>query len=108
MSKPHETITPALEARLRRLAKKKGFVLRKSRRRLSKDNLGGYRLDGPGNTCFDGEDFSLEPDHVQMWLELPAGVLMEEWKDAMFFRQLEEGKFDHLLGRPQSGERLGP
>jgi hypothetical protein len=65
-----EEITPAVDARLRRLARKHGHVLRRSRwRRDTIDNLGGYMIVEPmQNLCVAGERFVLEPSYVEAWL----------------------------------------
>ncbi len=57
------------ERRLRKLAQKQGFVLRKSRVQLSGDNLGGYMIVDPDtNAVVAGERFDLDLDTVEAWL----------------------------------------
>jgi hypothetical protein len=65
-----EEITRPVDSRLRRLARKKGYALRRSRwRRDSIDNLGGYMIVEPmRNLCVAGERFDLAPSFVETWL----------------------------------------
>lgn len=63
------TITPATDSRLRRLARKKGYVLRKSRRYHPLNNLGGYAIFDPqSNLCVAGYHYDLDPSFVESWL----------------------------------------
>lgn len=56
------------DARLRRLARRYGYALHRSRRGFSLDNLGGYRIVDPeGNACVAGARFDLEPADVEDW-----------------------------------------
>jgi hypothetical protein len=66
----NEEITPSVDGRLRRLARRKGYILRRSRwRRYSIDNLGGYMIVDPDtNSCVAGERYDLEPSYVEAWL----------------------------------------
>jgi hypothetical protein len=65
-----DEITPAVDSRLRRLARKKGYSLHRSRwRRDSIDNLGGYMIVDPMlNLCVAGERYDLAPSYVEDWL----------------------------------------
>ncbi|MCA3712715.1 MAG: hypothetical protein IM658_05475 [Phenylobacterium sp.] len=57
-----------IDARLRRIARRHGYVLRRSRRGFSLDNLGGYRIVDPYlNACVAGARFDLEPADVEDW-----------------------------------------
>lgn len=57
-----------IDARLRRLARRHGYVLHRSRRGISLDNLGGYMIVDPYiNACVAGSRFDLEPTDVEDW-----------------------------------------
>ena len=57
-----------IDARIRRLARRHGYVLHRSRRGISRDDLGGYRIVDPYiNACVAGSRFDLEPADVQGW-----------------------------------------
>ncbi len=57
------------ERRLRKLAQKRGFMLRKSRAPLSRDNRGGYMIvDRERNVVVAGVKFDLDLDAVEAWL----------------------------------------
>ena len=58
------------EARLRRLARRGGYSLHKSRAGYSIDNLGGYMIvDVYQNFIVDGERFNLTLDDVEVALK---------------------------------------
>ena len=65
-----ETISPAVDGRLRHLARKQGYSLQKSRARsYSINNLGRYRIVDPDqNRIVAGERFDLTPTDVEAWL----------------------------------------
>ncbi len=55
--------------RLRKIAQKRGFMLRKSRRPLSLDNHGEFMIVDPSrNVVVAGERFDLDLDAVEAWL----------------------------------------
>ncbi len=56
------------ERRLRHIAQKRGFLLRKSRRPLSRDNRGGYMIVDRRNAVMAGVKFDLDLDAVEAWL----------------------------------------
>ena len=57
------------EARLRRLARRGGYSLRKSRAGFSIDNLGDYMIvDDNLNAIVAGERFDMSLDDVEEWL----------------------------------------
>ncbi len=56
------------ERRLRHLAQKRGFMLRKSRGPQSRDNRGGYMIVDLRNAVVAGERFDLDLDAVEAWL----------------------------------------
>jgi hypothetical protein len=57
-----------IDARIRRPARRHGYVLHRSRRGISLDNLGGYMIVDPqGNACVAGSRFDLEPADVEDW-----------------------------------------
>lgn len=62
----------AEDARLRRLAKKHGCRLDRSRRGESIDNFGGYMIvdvsNGPRGACVAGSRFELTAADVREWL----------------------------------------
>jgi hypothetical protein len=66
----NDHLTSATDSRLRRLAQRHRYVLRRSRwRRYSIDNLGGYMIVDPEtNFCVAGERYDLEPGFVEAWL----------------------------------------
>jgi len=65
-----DDISPAVDARLRRLAARKGYMLRRSRRALGLDNAGGYMILEPSrNFCLQGFNFDCGPEFVEAWLE---------------------------------------
>ena len=63
------------EARLRRLARRGGYSLHKSRAGWSLDNFGEFMIvDDDINTIVAGERFDLSLDDVEEWLKaLTAG-----------------------------------
>jgi len=64
-----EEITPAIDSRLRRLARKNRYALRRSRcRRGSVDNFGGYMLIDEDNCVVAGSCFDLGPTDVEALL----------------------------------------
>ena len=55
--------------RLRKIAQKRGFMLRKSRGPLSLDNHGEFMIVDPSrNVVVAGERFDLDLDAVEAWL----------------------------------------
>ena len=57
------------ERRLRKIAQKRGFMLRKSRDLLSPDNHGEFMIvDLSHNVAVAGERFDLDLDAVEAWL----------------------------------------
>jgi len=63
-----------IDSRLRRLARKHGFSLRRSRKGISADNLGGYMIVDPENGwVVDGTRFDLADDYVEAWLATLEG-----------------------------------
>jgi hypothetical protein len=57
-----------IDSRLRCLARRNGYVLRRSRRGFSADNSGGYMVIDPYiNVCVAGSRFDLEPGDVEDW-----------------------------------------
>ena len=57
------------EARLRRLARREGYGLHKSRAGFSSDNLGDYMIvDNNRNAIVAGERFDVTLDDVEEWL----------------------------------------
>ncbi len=56
------------ERRLRHIAQKRGFMLRKSRGSRSPDNRGGYMIVDLRNAVVAGERFDLDLDAVEAWL----------------------------------------
>jgi len=63
-----EDITPAMDSRLRRLARKNGYTLHRSRwRRGSVDNFGGYMIVDENNCVIAGSRFDLGPSDVEAW-----------------------------------------
>lgn len=65
-----DTISPATDARLRRLARKLGYSLKRSRRAIGADNFGGYMIiDHDRGWAADGVRFDLSPDYVEAWLQ---------------------------------------
>lgn len=59
----------AAEMRLRRRVKSTGHTLQQSRRAISPDNFGGYRIIDPYlNLTVAGEKFDLNADDVEEWL----------------------------------------
>lgn len=64
-----EEISSALDARLRRWARRLGYSLKRSRRALGPANLGGYMIIDPDNNwVVDGSAFDLGADYVEAWL----------------------------------------
>ena len=64
-----ETISPSFVARLRKLAKRKGYIIHKSRRSISADNLGGYQIVEPNrNVVVAGSRYEYTPGDVEEWL----------------------------------------
>jgi len=58
------------ESTVRSQVQRMGYVLRKSRRQESHDNLGGYKIVDPyQNLIVAGEKFELSLDDVVEWLE---------------------------------------
>ena len=65
----------SIDARLRRLARRHGYVLHRSRRGFSANNLGGYMIVDPDiNACVAGSRFDLEPADVEDWFSAPAAA----------------------------------
>jgi hypothetical protein len=63
-----EEIAPATDSRLRRLARKKGYSLRRSRWRCrSVDNFGGYIIVDQANGVIAGSRFDLGPSDIEAW-----------------------------------------
>ena len=66
------------ERRLRKIAQKRGFMLRKLRGPLSRDNRGGYMIVDRRNAVVAGERFDLDLDAVagpqSTWTRTPTGV----------------------------------
>jgi len=63
-----EEIAPATDSRLRRLARKNGYSLRRSRWRWrSVDNSGGYMIVDENNCIILGSRFDLGPSDVEAW-----------------------------------------
>lgn len=62
--------TAVHEARLRRLVRKQGYMLSRSRWRYdSIDNFGGFRIVDPFTNCVvAGSRWELTPAHVEEWL----------------------------------------
>jgi hypothetical protein len=58
----------ARQRRLRKIAQKRGFMLRKLRGPLSRDNRGGYMIVDRRNVVVAGERFDLNLDAVEAWL----------------------------------------
>ncbi len=57
------------ERRLRKIAQKRGLMLRKSRRPLSPDNQGEFLIVDPSrNVVVAGGRFDLDLDAVEAWL----------------------------------------
>ncbi len=57
------------ERRLRHIAQKRGFMLRKSRGSRSPDNRGEFMIVDPSrNVVVAGERFDLDLDAVEAWL----------------------------------------
>ncbi len=57
------------ERRLRKIAQKRGFMLRKSRDPLSPDNRGEFMIvDLSRNVVVAGKRFDLDLDAVEAWL----------------------------------------
>lgn len=79
----------AREARLRRLAKKQGLWLRKSRVRTTNiDNSGGYMiLDSYHNTTVYGMRFDLTLDDVERFLKQEVA---SEWRFRRFQRGIQD------------------
>lgn len=64
------TANKSLENKLRRALNKAGYVLHKSRRSISTDNLGGYMIvDLYGNYVVAGSRFDLSLEDVDGWLK---------------------------------------
>jgi hypothetical protein len=64
-----------IDSRLRRLARRHGYVLQRSRRGISSDNFGGYMIVDPDiNACVAGSRFDLEPLDVEDWFAGPAAA----------------------------------
>ena len=64
------TTNKSLENKLRRALNKAGYVLHKSRRSISPDNLGGYMIvDLYGNCVVAGSRFDLSLEDVEGWLK---------------------------------------
>jgi hypothetical protein len=60
----------AREARLRRLARRGGYSLRKSRAGFSGDNFGDFMIvDDDMNAVVAGDRFDLTLDDVEEWLK---------------------------------------
>ena len=59
----------AREARLRRLARREGYALRKMRGRQSLDNYGEFRIIDYSNCVVAGVRFDMSLDDVEAWLE---------------------------------------
>ena len=59
----------AREARLRRLARREGFALRKMRGRQSLDNYGEFRIIDYSNCVVAGVRFDMSLDDVEAWLK---------------------------------------
>jgi hypothetical protein len=70
-------VPKAEDLRLRRLARRKGYALRRSFAPLSHDNYGGYRIVAPGNWIAAGEKFDLDPEAVERWLVAAAPWLRD-------------------------------
>lgn len=65
-----ETFTPAVDSRLRSMARRKGYTLHKSRQSLSADNLGGYMIVDPStNACLEGARYDCASGFVEEWLK---------------------------------------
>ena len=59
----------AMEARLRRAAKRQGYLLRRSRRPVGPFNLGKFQVFDPGlNTVAHGYWFELDLEDISKWL----------------------------------------
>ena len=59
-----------IENKLRRRLFKLGYLLRKSRRRLDRNNWGGYRIvDIDSNAIIAGRYFNLDLDEVEQFAE---------------------------------------
>ena len=57
------------ENRVRRIAKRRGFILRRSRRRDPQAlDYGKYWLDDASDSCVLGGDWGVELDDVEAWL----------------------------------------
>ena len=68
MNMSNNVAAAALDSRLRRLAKRQGYALCKSRRH-GQDFRGGYRIVDPfHNAIVAGEKFDLSPVDVEAWL----------------------------------------
>lgn len=64
-----EEISSATDARLRRWARRLGYSLKRSRRAIGADNLGGYMIIDPDNGWVaEGNRFDLGADYVDAWL----------------------------------------
>lgn len=64
------TVNKNREQRLRRALNKCGYALRKSRKAISPDNLGGYMIvDLQTTGVVDGSRFELNLDDIQAWLD---------------------------------------
>lgn len=60
----------AADSRLRSLALRNGYCLRKSRARRGIDNHGQYRIVDPDlNNIVAGERFDMDPQDVENWLD---------------------------------------
>nr|WP_296961609.1 hypothetical protein [uncultured Mediterraneibacter sp.] len=60
-------ITSVKDTQLRKAAKRRGILLKKSRKGVI-DNRGGYMLVDVNNTIIAGEKFELMPEDVRKWL----------------------------------------
>lgn len=60
-------ITSVKDTQLRKVAKRRGVVLKKSRKGTI-DNHGGYMIIDMNNTIIAGQNFDLTPEKVRDWL----------------------------------------
>lgn len=60
-------ITSVKDTQLRKAAKSRGILLKKSRKGVI-DNRGGYMLVDANNIIIAGERFDLTPEDVRKWL----------------------------------------
>lgn len=60
----------AIESRIRRKLKKRGYTLSKSRRQIDADNFGGYMvIDVETNTIVWGSRYDLSLEAIEAWIE---------------------------------------